>query len=124
LGGNRPGKYGHPNHMPRRRGTEEPSFAAPKPTMDQFLGMRLELNRTRTQFLKTDVQTALTFSSIALNTGRSPETRRRNLTNARKGYDTITAFLPKVTLSPEDREFLRVRLVRLKSELEELGESF
>jgi hypothetical protein len=77
--------------------------------------------RNSAQFLKTDAETALTFSSIALQTD-NPDKRERNRRNARKGYDTILRLASQTRLSSDDEKFLSEKLGRLKSELKQLGE--
>jgi hypothetical protein len=111
--------------MPRGKSpTRELNLAAKRPTIDQFLAVNIELNRTRAEFLKVDVQTALTFAAIALQSENDLGKRRRNQRNARRGYDTILRLVQKVSLNEADAEMLTRNLGRLKSELQELGESF
>jgi hypothetical protein len=107
-----------------RKSTREPNYAAVKPTMDRLLAVNEEITRTSIEFLKTDVQTALTFSGIALESGNNEVKRLRNQRNARRSYDTVLRFLMKVPVNASDVEFLSSRLERLRSELEKLGESF
>jgi hypothetical protein len=102
----------------------EHSFAAKKPTIDRFLAASNQLRHTGIEFLKIDVETALTFSSVALQSNDDAAKRKRNRENARRGYDTILHLLKKVALDTEDAEFMSSRLRRLKSELERLGETF
>lgn len=109
--------------MPRQKGGE-PNFAAKKPGMDEILSSAAQLNRTSIDFLKIDLQTALTFSQIALQSNADAEKRRRNRKNARKGYDTIVRLAEKVSLSDRDGRYISRNLERLKSELQQLGEIF
>jgi hypothetical protein len=108
---------------PRKKQIREHNFAATKPTMDQILANAGELNKTSAAFLKTDVETALTFSAIALKTNE-PNKKQRNQKNARKGYDSIVRFMGRMPISTEDGEFLSSKLQRLKTELQMLGETF
>ena len=111
--------------MPRQKRTiREPNFAAKKPSMDEILTSASELNRTSTDFLKVDLQTALTFSRIALENNSDTEKRRRNRRNARRGYDTIVRLVEKVSMSAGDAKFMSHNLERLKSDLRQLGEIF
>lgn len=97
--------------------------AAQKPTVDEIFDSRERINRASTDFLKIDVDTALTFLHVARNA--SDNFRRvRNLRAARKAYDTVLRLIGKVKLNSEDSEILRRGLERLKSELEDMGESF
>jgi hypothetical protein len=100
------------------------SFAATRPTVDQFLALLAEINRTSVDFLKTDVETALTFSAIALQSSGNTKRRHRNRSSARRGYDTIVRFIERVPLTDDDAQFLLRKLERLKLELQSLGETF
>ena len=91
--------------------------------MDEILASGERVNRAAAEFLKLDVQTALTF----LFTVRSSEdeTRRvRNRKAARRAYDTVVKLMKRVKLSEEDTRKLQVGLEQLRSELEEVGEVF
>ena len=68
-------------------------------------------------FLKTELKLARTFTNIA-----SAAVRLRS--NARKAYDTILYFLEKSGLSENKSEDFAVDLEALKSNLEQLGETF
>ena len=110
--------------MPKkRRRNKEPKYAAPKPTIDELLASRSRLNRVSADFLKVDIETALTFASLALQTGNS-EKKQRNCRAARKAYDTVVSLIDRVTLDQNDAQFLSRNLRRLKSELVQLGEVF
>ena len=90
--------------------------------MDELLATRKRLNQANTDFLKVDVQTALTFTGIALQT-TDPVKRQRNQRSARNAYDTVLRLLSKVEISESDARILGSNLERLKSELRELGET-
>jgi hypothetical protein len=113
----------HHSREPGNSDDEEKVYAALKPTVNELLLSLGELNRTSAEFLKTDVETALTFSSIALQT-EDLSKRQRNRRNARKGYDTILRLARRVRLSTDDEQFLSEKMGRLKSELQRLGEVF
>ncbi len=109
--------------MVREKRPTNVRFAAKKPTVDELLASRRQLNAAGANFLKTDLQTALTFAGIALESEQGPK-RDRNRGNARRGYDTIVRLIRKFDLSEEDVRFLARNLQRLKSELQTLGEVF
>ncbi len=110
--------------MARKKQSErQRPFAAKKPTVDELLASGMRLNRAGADFLKVDVQTALTFTRIALQT-KDPASRRRNRNSACKAYDTVLRLISKVQLSDSDARILGSNLERLKSELRELGEIF
>jgi hypothetical protein len=104
---------------PRLRG-----HAAPKPTVDEFLAARSRLTRVSTDFLTADLNTALTFTQIALQGDDDGVKKQRNRKAARKAYDTVHGLIDRVEVSDEDAKALRRNLERLKSELVKLGEIF
>ena len=106
----------------RRRDGEE-FYSTLKPTVDELLASIGEFRRSLAQFLKTDIETALTFSSIALQTDNEIK-KQRNRQNARRGYNTIQRLASRAKLSDDDRRFLSEKMVQLKTELERLGEVF
>ena len=82
-----------------------------------------DLNTTGVSFLKIDLDTALTFTEIALQ-AEDAEKRKRNRHNARTGYDTLMRLLPRVTPMRADAEILAEKFDRLKANLQKLGERF
>jgi len=95
--------------------------AAPKPTMDEILASRERLNRASTNFLKIDIETALTFLRAARQTTDATR-RRRNQAAALRAFNTVTKLMERVNLSHEDVRTIVLGLEQLRSELEELGE--
>lgn len=110
--------------MPRKEPTRGFHYAAKRPTVDEFLSVGARINRTTTDFLKVDLETALTFSGIALQSSGDLQKRQRNQQHARRGYDTIVRLITKVVLSEKDAKFMKRNLRRLKRELQKLGEAF
>jgi hypothetical protein len=94
-----------------------------KPVVGELRDTVNQLNRASADFLKTDVETALVFSSIAMQ-AEDPSKRQRNRQNARKGYNTIVRLIGRIRLTDEDEQFLSEKLGRLKLELLRLGEVF
>jgi hypothetical protein len=78
--------------------------------------------RVRADFLKIDLQTALTFSGIALQT-TDPAKKQRTTRTARRAYDVITRFLQRTSLTREDARLVAHNLEKLRYELRELGET-
>lgn len=107
--------------MPRKARPADSAYAAVKPTFDELLANGSRLNRASADFLKLDVQTALTFTGIALQTDDSVE-KRRNQRSARKAYDSVLQLAKRVQLTDEEVQILSRNLDRLKSELRTLGE--
>jgi hypothetical protein len=108
----------HRSSPPKQHG-----HAAPKPTVDDLLESKSRLNKASTDFLKVDLETALTFTGLALNAEDTAK-RDRNQRAARKAYDTIVHLIERVTLTENEANFFEENLSRLKRELIDLGETF
>jgi hypothetical protein len=113
----------HPPRALANVGDEEAACRSLKPTVSELIDVIGQLNRTSAQFLRTDIETALLFCSIALQT-EDLSKRERNRKNARRGYDTIVRLSARIRLSNDDEQFLSDKLERLKFELQRLGEVF
>jgi hypothetical protein len=109
--------------MRKKLDTWESLYQSALAEINQIHDTRDELDRKSADFLKVDIETALTFSRIALQSN-DPDRKQRNRKNARKGYDTILRFLPKVPLETEDRDYLSTQMQELKANLQNLGEEF
>jgi hypothetical protein len=81
------------------------------------------MNRASAEFLKIDLQTALTFVKIAQET-RDEIRRKRNCVAARKAYETVIRLVPKVELNAQDAQVVTLGMNKLRSDLEGLGEAF
>ena len=81
-----------------------------------------DANRARADFLLIDSGVALTFCGIAL-AANNEEKRRRTTKMARKAYDTILRLRESADLNDADATKLDRTLLRLKSELQRLGET-
>jgi hypothetical protein len=92
--------------------------------VQNFSRIREALNRNKADFLKTDLDTALTFVDIASQAGLNLGKKLRNQANARRAYDTVLRFLKHATLNAEEDREIYDRLSRLKLALEKLGEVF
>jgi hypothetical protein len=73
-------------------------------------------------FIRAELRTGLTLTKIALHPGRR---RKSSITtaSARKAYDTVMRFVPKVSLSPAEIKEVKAKLDQLRSELKLLGET-
>ena len=98
-------------------------YATAEPTIDESLAAVAWHNKTSTDFLKADIETALTFAAIA-RAAESSEDKARNRRAARKAYDTVVRLVERVELTAHDARILGRGLARLKSELRGLGEEF
>jgi len=72
--------------------------------------------------VKIDLQTALTFSSIALRTSDATKKRRTTLI-VKRDYDVITRFLPDTALDENDVRIVASGFERLKREPQQLDET-
>ena len=93
---------------------------AGRPTIDELLATRARMNQASAEFLKIDIQTALTFAKIARQT--FDNTRKdRSTSAAKKAYDTILRLAKKIDLSKNDQRLVTEGLALLRSELQALG---
>lgn len=77
------------------------------------------------EFIKTELQTGLTFAQSALQSDDQPEKRTRNQANARKAYESALAWSQRFPYSePIQRGLheLEPLFEELKHALEQLGE--
>ena len=82
-----------------------------------------QATRVRRDFLQIDSEIGLTFSSIALTTNYEDK-RRRTTQTARKAYDTVTRLKNDIHLSDAEKARLDRNLLRLRKDLQCLGENF
>jgi hypothetical protein len=82
-----------------------------------------DANTASIDFLKTEVNTGLTFANIAHDSVNA-EKSARNRAHARLAYDTVLRFIGRVSLTYAEAEHLAVKMDQLKHGLEELGELF
>jgi len=75
------------------------------------------------KFLRTEVETGLTFADTALQFPNNQDKVRRNTENARKAYDTVVHFLKKREIPDERLNQTLQLLVVLQLKLRQLGES-
>lgn len=86
--------------------------------------LRLQLHETGANFLKTDLDVALTFTQIASEARGNVEKKNRNQANARHAFDTVSDLLSRASLNAADDRAIHDKLGRLKLELQALGEVF
>ena len=72
-------------------------------------------------FVRGELRTGFLLAKLALS-ARDEKTKKRNTENARKAYDAILHFLPKMRLTSEELSTLRPKLAELRSQLQALGE--
>lgn len=73
-------------------------------------------------FVKTELETGITFADIALS-AKYPDKLKRNAANARKAYDTALKFMAKLSEKSLFAGTLDQLVKRLRSKLLELGEN-
>jgi hypothetical protein len=81
----------------------------------------IDPNAVEVDFLRCEIRTGLTLAKIALGTTRRG-TAIRNRANARKAYDAVLHFIPRVNLSSDETGEIKSNLEQLKSKLLLLGE--
>lgn len=84
---------------------------------------RARMNRASAEFLKIDVNAALTFLHVARQTTDKIQ-RERSQRAARKAYETVLRLMKRVQLSREEEQVLKRKLEQLKNELEGLRDTF
>lgn len=80
-------------------------------------------NALKVDSVKTDLDTALTFTQIARQTV-DPDKAMRNRRTARGGYDGVLSYLGSASLSRPEQEHFTKKLALLKTALRSLGEVF
>ena len=80
----------------------------------------MDQNAVSVEFLKTELETGITFADLALS-ARHEDKLERTKANARKAHDTAVRFMEK--LKPEDAAELDLLVKDLRSKLRDLGES-
>jgi len=73
------------------------------------------------EFVRTDLETGITFSRLALDAD-DEDKRARNRANARKGYNTALRQWEKLLLTPAESAEIGAKFNHLKANLEKLGE--
>jgi hypothetical protein len=74
-------------------------------------------------FLLSECDLALTFLDVADATA-IPETAQRNRGNARKAYDVILRYMPKLVLSAAESQYTQTKLSTIRTRLEAVGDQF
>ena len=74
------------------------------------------------QFVMTELDTATTFCDLA-ETASDPERKRRNVENARVGYDTAIRFSKKVHFDRRSRDEFDAKVDHVRQQLKSLGQT-
>jgi hypothetical protein len=83
--------------------------------------LKADLNRTRVEFLLTELELAFTFAAVA-ETSANAETRKRNRDNARKTFRSISKLLALCSPDDSQRAEINGKLRELQHRLELFGE--
>lgn len=78
-------------------------------------------NELAVSVILSDLDLALTFLEVA-RVSTDPATRRRNRENARKVYETVLHFRPRLVTTGEEKRGIEQKLGMLKNALEHAGE--
>jgi hypothetical protein len=81
------------------------------------------LKHIGTDFLITDLDTAMVFLDVA-ETTQIPEVAERNRGNARRAYDIVADLLSRVKIDEAERETINTKLAALRKRLEGAGQQF
>jgi len=80
-----------------------------------------ELNRAKVDLIRTDLETAITFATIALQANDRAK-KARNTRNARKGYDAVLHFLRSAEVDRAEGRAIAEQVDRLRALLRNLVE--
>ena len=105
----------------RVRQRAEQLLLATSATQKQPLVSR-SLNASGVRFLKVDLDVALNFVTIALQSHSDHLKRTRNQANARKAHDTIIHWKNRLDISRRDALEIDAKLQELRAALKKLGE--
>ncbi len=89
-----------------------------------FQDVAKSANGARLKALMADLAAGLGFAKLASERAADSAKRERNRRNARKAYDTVVKFAKNVTLASTEERALNDGLAKLKSALEQLGDTF
>lgn len=81
------------------------------------------VNDSGADFLRTDLETALTYVNIA-RTSTNPQTVERNYRHAREAYDLVSRLLPQIKSAAPQRQTIEQKLAQLRARLEAAGQQF
>jgi hypothetical protein len=91
--------------------------------MQDFAQTMRESNATSVEFLNIETNTGLMFATLAQQADNA-EKKARNCANARLAYNTVLRFISRVSLTNAESQSLALKMAKLKTELQKLGESF
>lgn len=82
-----------------------------------------KFKQTALEFVLTEIQVGLTFVSLALRTDASESDKiQREVTNARKAYESALKFQNKIGFTDEERDQIEQRIKVLRAALEKLDQ--
>jgi hypothetical protein len=87
---------------------------------DSFAQLREASNKVGTEFVLTELDTALTFLDVA-ETTRSAETRERNRNHAYEAYEVVLRMQSRVIMDPDQKIEFQQKLATLRRRFKELG---
>ena len=82
--------------------------------------LRQRSNDLIVSFLQTDLEVAHTFYGLAKYT-QDPDIFRKRVRTAQTAVETVSSYMWKVNLQPQELNELTAQIERLKFELENLG---
>jgi hypothetical protein len=86
----------------------------------EYESLRDAHEAAKIRFIVTELDLALTFCKIA-SSADNDDLARRNMTKARKAYDSATRFFAGATMASQIRKDIDNKIERLRSLLPDLG---
>ena len=83
----------------------------------------MRLSNIAFDFLRTDLDTGLTFMNVAEST-RDADAQQRNHENARRAYDAVVRLMQSLSLDDTQNKEVAEKLALLKSRLQNVGQKF
>jgi len=92
--------------------------------MRTFGDLQEELKKNQGDFLRIDLETALTLTRIADRAGIGSIKRQRTVRNARRAYDTVVKMRGSFAGTAAECLQIDKKIRKLRTELSRLGQSF
>ncbi len=92
--------------------------------MRTFADLQEQLRKNHAEFLRIDLETALTLTRIAQRAGAGSIKRQRTVRKARRAYDTVVKMRSSCACTAAEGLQIDKKIRRLRTELLRLGETF
>jgi hypothetical protein len=78
-------------------------------------------NAVGLDFIRTEIETGLTFASLAAAAGDDTDKRERNRANAQTALSAVRKFLPRLTLTSDERIEIDGGIAQLTGAIDSIG---